>query len=38
VLIILLRKIFQRELQALADGRPAKAWIQPDRLEAAFGV
>jgi 5,5'-dehydrodivanillate O-demethylase len=38
VLIILLRKIFLRELQALADGRPSKAWIQPERLEAAFGV
>ncbi|HVA23146.1 MAG TPA: Rieske 2Fe-2S domain-containing protein [Chloroflexota bacterium] len=38
ILVILLRKIFQRELQALAEGRPTKRWIQPERLEAAFGI
>jgi 5,5'-dehydrodivanillate O-demethylase len=38
ILIILLRKIFQRELQAIADGRPVKAWVQPERLSATFGV
>ena len=37
-LIILLRKVWQRELQALADGRPTKAWTQPRRLVADFGV
>jgi 5,5'-dehydrodivanillate O-demethylase len=38
VLVILLRKIFLRELQAVADGRATKAWIQPERLDAAFGI
>ncbi|HEX6513283.1 MAG TPA: iron-sulfur containing oxygenase, partial [Chloroflexota bacterium] len=38
VLLILLRKIWLRELQALADGRPTKQWAQPEHLQAAFGV
>ena len=38
VLIILLRKIWQRELRALAEGRPLKQWAQPRELAAAFGV
>ena len=38
VLIILLRKIWLRELQALAEGRPVKSWAQPRDLTAAFGV
>ncbi|MFI5266307.1 MAG: Rieske 2Fe-2S domain-containing protein [Chloroflexota bacterium] len=38
ILVILLRKIFLRELQALAEGRPTKRWIQPERLAAAFGI
>lgn len=37
-LVILLRKIFMRELQAVAEGRPTKQWIQPERLDAAFGT
>lgn len=37
-LVILLRKVFLRELQALAEGRPTKRWIQPERLDAAFGI
>jgi len=37
-LIVLLRKIWLRELQALAQGRPLKAWAQPHHLTAAFGV
>ena len=32
--IILLRKIWRRELQALAEGRPIKAWASPDGLAA----
>ena len=38
LLVILLRKIWLRELQALADGRPLKQWAQPRELAAAFGV
>jgi 5,5'-dehydrodivanillate O-demethylase len=38
VLIILLRKIWLRELQALAEGRPMKQWVQPQSLTAAFGT
>ncbi|HEY7062183.1 MAG TPA: hypothetical protein VII06_11935 [Chloroflexota bacterium] len=38
VAIILLRKIYQRELQALREGRPLKAWARPARLEATSGV
>lgn len=37
-LIILLRKIWLRELSALAEGRPAKSWVQPEQLAANFGV
>jgi 5,5'-dehydrodivanillate O-demethylase len=37
VLIILLRKIWQRELQALAEGRPLKQWRleHPEQLEVS---
>jgi len=38
VLIILLRKIWQRELRALAEGGSLKQWAQPRELAAAFGV
>ncbi len=37
-LIILLRKIWLRELSALAEGRPPKSWVQPEQLAANFGV
>jgi 5,5'-dehydrodivanillate O-demethylase len=37
-LIILLRKIWLRELQALDEGRPMKQWVQPQHLAAAFGT
>jgi len=37
-LVLLLRTIFQRELQALADGQPLKRWTRPDQLKAAFGT
>jgi 5,5'-dehydrodivanillate O-demethylase len=34
--IILLRKIWERELRALAEGRPMKVWARPkDRLDLA---
>ncbi|HLH21812.1 MAG TPA: Rieske 2Fe-2S domain-containing protein [Chloroflexota bacterium] len=36
--IILLRKLWARELQALAEGRPLKAWQRTERLTAAGGV
>jgi 5,5'-dehydrodivanillate O-demethylase len=38
VLLILLRKIWMRELQALAKGEPLKQWRLPDKLDAHFGV
>jgi 5,5'-dehydrodivanillate O-demethylase len=37
-MITLLRSIWLRELQALADGRPTKPWAIPQHLSAAFGV
>jgi 5,5'-dehydrodivanillate O-demethylase len=38
VMIALLRRIWLRELQALADGRPTTPWVIPERLDAAFGI
>jgi 5,5'-dehydrodivanillate O-demethylase len=38
VMIALLRSIWLRELQALANGAPLKQWAVPDRLSAAFGT
>ena len=32
--VILLRKVWARELQALADGRPLTEWVMPDPLPA----
>jgi 5,5'-dehydrodivanillate O-demethylase len=37
-LLVVMRKIWLRELQALADGRPLKEWAQPGHLAAAFGT
>jgi len=31
--VILLRKIWERELQALAEGRPLKQWVIPESFE-----
>ncbi len=31
--LILLRKIWERELRALAEGRPLKQWTIPERME-----
>jgi 5,5'-dehydrodivanillate O-demethylase len=36
--IILIRKIWQRELQALAEGRPLKQWQRPAQLAATVGA
>jgi 5,5'-dehydrodivanillate O-demethylase len=36
--VILLRKIWTRELQALAEGRPLKRWCRPERLLSTTGV
>jgi 5,5'-dehydrodivanillate O-demethylase len=37
-LVILQRKIWTRELAALAEGRPLKQWLRPQRLVASTGV
>jgi 5,5'-dehydrodivanillate O-demethylase oxygenase subunit len=34
--IILFRKIWERELRALADGRPLKSWVLPQEAEIKF--
>ena len=36
--IVLLRKLYTRELQTLVEGRPLKAWARTERLTAAGGV
>ncbi len=38
VLVIILRRIWARELQALAEGRPLTNWHRPPGLVAASGV
>jgi len=38
VMLILLRKIWLRELRALADGRPLKTWTKPPELTATARV
>jgi 5,5'-dehydrodivanillate O-demethylase len=38
VAIILLRQIWQRELRAMAEGKPLKQWRRPDKLVATSGV
>jgi hypothetical protein len=35
-LVLLRRKIWERELRALAAGRPLKNWQKPERLETSF--
>jgi 5,5'-dehydrodivanillate O-demethylase oxygenase subunit len=37
-MVVLLREIWARELKALAEGRPLKAWRRPARLVAETGV
>jgi 5,5'-dehydrodivanillate O-demethylase len=36
--VILLRSLWARELQALAEGRPLKEWSRPERVSALTGV
>jgi 5,5'-dehydrodivanillate O-demethylase len=36
--VILLRRIWSRELRALAEGRPLKRWTPPSRLATTAGV
>jgi 5,5'-dehydrodivanillate O-demethylase len=36
--VILLRRLWARELQALAEGQPLKEWRRPERLAATTGV
>jgi 5,5'-dehydrodivanillate O-demethylase len=36
--VILVRWIWLRELQALADGRPLTQWARPERLAAEVGA
>ncbi len=36
--IILIRKIWERELAALADGRPLKQWQRPERIAPTVGA
>jgi 5,5'-dehydrodivanillate O-demethylase len=36
--IILIRKIWERELQALAEGRPLKQWQRPERIAPTVGA
>jgi 5,5'-dehydrodivanillate O-demethylase oxygenase subunit len=36
--VLLLRKLWARELQALAEGQPLKTWHRPPRLAATTGV
>jgi 5,5'-dehydrodivanillate O-demethylase len=36
--VILVRKLWARELRALAEGRPLTQWTRPARLEATSGV
>jgi 5,5'-dehydrodivanillate O-demethylase len=38
VAILLIRKIWRRELQALAEGRPLKQWARPEQLALTTGV
>jgi 5,5'-dehydrodivanillate O-demethylase len=36
--VILLRSLWTRELQALAEDRPLKEWSRPERVSALTGV
>jgi 5,5'-dehydrodivanillate O-demethylase len=38
VAVILLRKLWARELQALAEGRPLKEWTRTERLAVTSGL
>jgi 5,5'-dehydrodivanillate O-demethylase len=36
--LVVLRQLWSREMQALADGRPLKEWSRPERILATTGV
>jgi 5,5'-dehydrodivanillate O-demethylase len=36
--LILYRKLWAREMRALAEGRPLKQWRRPERLFATVGI
>ena len=36
--VVLFRKIWYRELEALRDGKPLKAWRVPERLATQTGI
>jgi 5,5'-dehydrodivanillate O-demethylase len=36
--VILIRKLWEQELRALAEGRPLRQWATPERLETTAGV
>jgi 5,5'-dehydrodivanillate O-demethylase len=38
LLVMLLRRIWERELRNLAEGRPLKSWHRPDRVELVYGA
>ncbi len=38
VVLIMYRRIMERELRALAEGRPLKQWVAPERVAATSGV
>jgi 5,5'-dehydrodivanillate O-demethylase len=38
VLVILLRQIWEREMRALAEGRPLKQWTRPPSLQPTIGL
>ena len=37
-LVLLLRKLWEREMRALYEGQPLKEWHRPAKVETAFGV
>ena len=37
-MVMLVRRIWERELHALDEGRPLKQWTRPERVEATAGV
>jgi 5,5'-dehydrodivanillate O-demethylase len=38
LLVALLRKLWEREMRALYEGRPLKQWHRPARVDTAYGV
>jgi 5,5'-dehydrodivanillate O-demethylase len=38
LLVLLYRQLWERELRALAEGRPLKQWHRPERVETVYGA